>query len=53
MANIIDPMPTHVPVGLRCAVADAAGEAIPAVINALIQLTESLVEVSLDVVPAR
>jgi hypothetical protein len=59
VADVIDPMPAHVPVGLSGAVADAAGKAVPAVvgaleavINALIQRIEFLVEISFDVVPA-
>ncbi|MNM95339.1 hypothetical protein D3C81_1077780 [compost metagenome] len=56
--DVVDPLSAHVTVGLACAIADASGETVPAVVgalqafvDALVQLTEFLIEVSFDIAP--
>ncbi|MNE67369.1 hypothetical protein D3C80_1629710 [compost metagenome] len=55
----IDAMTAHVAIGLARAIADTPGEAVPVVVNALqavvdalVQLAEFLVEVAFDIGPA-
>ncbi|MNH45367.1 hypothetical protein D3C79_1077850 [compost metagenome] len=58
MLHVVDAVATHVAIGLAGANTDASGEAIPTVmgalqplVDALVHLTELLVEVALDVAP--